>query len=163
MAIEDLGYTNEARPTGHAPSRVRSMLKLLRAKLEQKQAANRVYTLRGGRSSAGRDLLPIVDEALAEWNKLDDLISQEKRQRQRIAARMTPYVSIFSEVNALVLRINPKERRKRTSVEKILTAAKGRETRRLRGTLGKRQKQKLKANTEGLTVTVTAPSPRGRR
>jgi hypothetical protein len=163
MSIEDLGYSKNAQRTGHAPSRVRTMLKLLRGKLQQEPAASFDYQLRGGRSSAGRDLLPVIDEALGEWNKLDDLILQEKLQRRRIAARLTPFVSFFVVVHGQLLHINPKQRPKRTAAQKILMGAKVRETRRLRGTLGKRQKQKLKAQAKGPTVTITAPSPRGRR
>jgi hypothetical protein len=163
MLIEDLGYADVASRTGHAPSRVRTMLQLLRDKLQQKQAASRVYKLHGGSDSTGSDLIPIIDEALAEWNKLDDLIIQEKQQRKRIASLLTACVEFFVAIHGQILLINPKKRPKRTAAQKILMGAKVRETRRLRGTLGKRQKQKLKAEVEGLTVTVTQPSPRGRR
>jgi hypothetical protein len=154
MAIEDLGYAKNASRTGHAPSRVRTMLKLLRGKLQQKAAAKGIYQLRDGNVVTGTDLRAIIDEALAEWTKLDDLIVQEKLQRQRIAKRLTPFVSFFVEVHAQLLLKDPKKRPKRTSLQKILMGAKLRETRRLRGTLGKRQKKKLKASAEGLTVTV---------
>jgi hypothetical protein len=163
MLIEDLGYADVASRTGHAPSRVRTMLQLLRDQLQQKQAASWVYKLHGGSNSSGSDLILIIDEALAEWNTLDDLILQQKLQRQRIASLLTACVEFFVAIHGQVLLINRKKRPKRTAAQKLLMGAKVRETRRLRGTLGKRQKQKLKGNAEGLTVTVTQPSARGRR
>jgi hypothetical protein len=61
-----------------------------------------------------------------------------------------------------VLLIDRKKHPKMTAAQKILLTAKLRETRQLRGTLGKRQKKRLKAPTEGLTIAVD-PTPRAGR
>jgi hypothetical protein len=159
MAIEDLGYAAGSRPTGHAPSRVRTMLKRVHDKLQSERAASQSYTLFGGALITGSDLIPMIDRALAEWGKLDDLIIAEKNQRKRIASLATDYVEFFVAIHGQVLRSERKTRKKRTAAQNILLGEKIRETRRLRGTLGKRQKKNIKANAEGVTVTIGGPSP----
>jgi len=135
------------------------MLKLLRGKLDRAAASRRSYNLPDGTSRSASQLIALVDEALGEWAKLDDLILQEKQQRSRIASKATDFVEFFVAINGLLLLDERKPRPKRTAAQKVLVAAKIRETRKLRGTLGKRQKQKIKADADGLTVTVGGPTP----
>ncbi len=119
------------------------------------------FTRSGGAGAAPFfDLLPIVRRALAEWTKLDDLISQERRQRELYQPnRLTPLVSFFVEVHAQILRISPNKRRKRTSEEKRSSRRRRAicETRRLRGTLGYAPEAEARKRTGGLTVTITQP------
>jgi hypothetical protein len=160
MAIEDFGYAKGSRRTRHAPSRVRTMLRGLQTALQTEHGGSHGYVVLGGQRLSGSELIPQIEEALAEWRKLDDLLAQASVQRKRIASRISAFVEFYVGVHGQFLLINRKKRKKLTAVQRVLFTGKLRETRRLRGTLGKRQKQRLKAQAEGLTVTIGGPAPR---
>jgi hypothetical protein len=145
MAIEDLLSPLQLLPTGHAPSRVRTMLLTLRRQIELEQSRIPVFTLVGNKRITGTALVAEIDEALGEWGRLDSLIIEEKNQRQRIARRMRHFVALFVFIRQQLRGYENKPRRRLTGPQKAVAAAKLRETRRLRRTTGKRQKKALKA------------------
>jgi hypothetical protein len=145
MAIEDYVSAAKARRTGHAPSRVRTMLQIVGNQLQERQSATTLFAFVGGKVANATQLLGEIEEALGEWKKLDDLILQEQAQRQRIDARISVFVEFFTVVRRQIRQIEGKRRRPLTAAQKVVAAAKLRETRRLRRTMGKRQKKALKS------------------
>jgi hypothetical protein len=146
MAIEDYVSKFDVRPTKHPPSRVKAMLVDLRGKLQVPTALQRGYNFVGLRLIAGPQLLPEIDEALAEWTRLDDLVAQELAQRQRIAARLSAFVSFSVGIREQLRGAERKRRRPLTAEQKVVAAAKLRATRKARGTMGKRQKKRIKGH-----------------
>jgi len=144
MPIEDYVSKLEVRPTKHPPSRVKAMLQGLRGQLQGATASQRNFNFYGFRLIKGSVLLPEIDEALAEWTRLDDLVVQESKQRQRIAARISAFVSFTVGVRTQLRGAQHKRRRPLTSEQTVIFAAKLRATRKARRTMGKRQKQKVK-------------------
>ncbi len=144
MPIEDYVSKVEVRPTKQPPSRVRAILQRLRGDLQVESASQRRYNFVGLRLVPGAQLLPEIDEALAEWTRLDDLISQEGLQRQRIAARVSAFLHFSVGVRQQLRASARRPRRPLTSEQKLLAVARRRATRKARRTMGKRQKQKIK-------------------
>jgi hypothetical protein len=145
MAIENYLSASQVRLTGHAPSRVRTMLRTVGNQLQVRRTAGTNYMFVGGKVATADQLLVEIGEALAEWERLEEILIQERAQRQRIDARISAFVTFFTIVRAQIRFAEQKRRRPLTSQQKVVAAAKLRETRRLRKTLGKRQKKALKS------------------
>ena len=144
MPIEDYDSKNGVKPTRQPPSRARAMLLDLRRQLEIPTWAQKSYQFEGFRVVAGAQLLPEIDEALEEWKRLDALIIQEREQRKRIAARISSFIEFVVKVRDQIRFAQNKKRRPLTSEQKVIARAKLRATRKARGTLGKRQKKKIR-------------------
>ena len=99
----------------------------------------------GGKTGTELQLLAEVEEALREWQRLDDLLIQVELQRQHIATRISTFVAFCSRVRAQIRLVEGKKRRPLSSAQRVVAAAKLRQTRKLRRTMGKRQKKALKA------------------
>src|SRR5580704_2089867 len=112
MAIEDLFPASMSPPTGHAPSRVRTMLQIVGRQLQARAASNLTFMFPGGTNRSPTQLLAEIEEALAEWQRLDALLIQEQAQRQRIAARISSFVEFFTEVRHQIRHVERKPRRR---------------------------------------------------
>ncbi len=145
MPIEDYLSQEEIEITRHPPSRVRAMLRTVGYQLEVQKGAGRTFIFRHGRVASAGELLAAIDEALAEWRRLDSIIVEELAQRQRVAARISAFVEFYSHVRRQLRVFEGKRRRPLTAQQKVVAAAKLRETRKLRRTMGKRQRKALKA------------------
>jgi hypothetical protein len=145
MAIEDYVSAREAPLTGHAPSRVRTMLQTLGNQLQARRDVGTPIMFLGGKTGTELQLLAEVEEALREWQRLEALLIQVEQQRQHIATRISSFVAFYSIVRAQIRFVEGKKRRPLTSAQKVVAAAKLRQTRKLRRTMGKRQKKALKA------------------
>jgi len=121
------------------------MLQTLGNQLQARKEAGLTFVFVGGKIANGSQLLSEIEEALAEWQRLDALLLQERVQRQRIAARISPFVEFFSVVRRQIRHVERKRRRPLTAAQRVIAAEKLRQTRKLRLTMGKRQKKALKA------------------
>jgi hypothetical protein len=145
MAIEDYIPAGSAPRTRHASSRVRTMLQTVGNQLQARRSSSMSFAFVGGKVGNASQLLAEIDEALGEWQRLDDLLIQETAQRQRIAGRISSFVEFFSLVRSQIRHVERKPKRPLTAAQRVVAAAKLRETRRLRKTMGKRQKKAIKA------------------
>ena len=98
---------------------------------------------------AKRDVFMKVIETRAE---LQRLIQERDKQIRDIADFMrdvhASFVGVLGRTNPEIEKLGfgvPRERRRLTSEELLIRAAKAKITRQLRGTLGKRQKEKIRA------------------
>ncbi len=121
------------------------MLQIVGNQLQARRSSSMNFGFVGGKVGNARQLLAEIDEALGEWQRLEDLLMQERAQRQRIAGRISAFVEFFSLVRLQIRHVERKPRRRLTAAQRVIAAAKLRETRRLRRTMGKRQKKAIKA------------------
>jgi len=121
------------------------MLQTLGNQLQARREVGMPIAFLGGKTGTELQLLAEVEEALREWQRLDGLLIQVEQQRQHIATRISAFVAFFSTVRAQIRFVEGKKRRPLTAAQRVVAAAKLRQTRKLRRTMGKRQKKALKA------------------
>ena len=120
------------------------MLETVGNQLESRKSAGWQFVFLGKVRDANQ-LLADIDEALDEWRRLDALLIAVAQQRRRIDSRISVFVDFFSDVRRQIRHFEHKKRRPLTVEQKVVAAAKLRETRRLRHTMGKRQKAKIRS------------------
>ncbi len=91
-AHRGLRVEGRVRPTKQPPSRVRAILQRLRGDLQVERIAASPLQLRRPPPGAGCPAPSRDRRGPRQWTRLDDLISQEGLQRQRIAARVSAFL-----------------------------------------------------------------------
>ena len=112
-----------------------------------------------GKLAAKEPLIAALDEVLREYAAADSLVLQLRQQRYRIRQRLPDIASALNALEAAVKMFygadglqlpsfgmkRNKPRRKLKGSEQVVANARKLETRKIRSTMGKKQKAKLKA------------------
>jgi hypothetical protein len=143
MPIEDYVAPPDGNRSRQPPSRARTRLQALRVRLEAEPDQNRVIALFANRKATVTTLIGEIDEMLGEWVLLDNLTLQLQLQRKHIATRAAAAFELAAVLQVVLPLGPPRKRARLSSAQRVIAMAKGRITRKLRNTMGKRQRQKL--------------------
>jgi hypothetical protein len=120
-------------------------LRALGNDLQNASLSKASFALGNGVLLSTAQVIAEIAEAQAEWDKLDGLIIEARKQRRQIATRLGAFMDFVVLIRMHVRNVHRKPRRPLTLAEKVVAAAKLRLTRELRRTRGSRQKKHLKA------------------
>ncbi len=143
MAIEDHLHQPKGLKISIPSSRVRRRLEALSQDLQGASLATVQFVVANGPRLSTAQVIAELAEAQAEWTRLDDLRTEARKQQERIATRAAAIMEFVVHIRMHVRNLERKPRRKLTSEEKVLAAAKLRETRRLRGQAPEEEHQGL--------------------
>ena len=143
MAIQDLFHVPTHPASSYPPSRVRKMLQALDRKLKHAPSNVTLIAGKGGVEADKARLVAEVRGALAEYTKLDDLEHEVAVQRHAIDNQLLGFLELLAMTNQALRLRKRKPRRRLTPREEVQAAAMRGLTRLQRGTLGKRQREKL--------------------